>query len=95
MHIFCNLHRTVAIATLVEEVKTNSSSRIKEEGPDLRDFHWQHGYGAFSVSQSNSPQVKAYVAKQEEHHGVRTFQEEFRLLLERHGIAYDERYVWD
>jgi REP element-mobilizing transposase RayT len=95
MHILCVLHRTVAIAKLVEEVKTSSSSRIKEEGPDLRDFHWQNGYGAFSVSQSNSPHVKAYVANQEEHHRVRTFQEEYRLLLERHGIAFDERYVWD
>jgi REP element-mobilizing transposase RayT len=94
-HILCNLHRTVAIAHLVEEVKTASSVRIKEEGPDLRSFHWQNGYGAFSVSQSNVEQVKTYIAGQEEHHRKRTYQEEFRLLLQRHGIAHDERYVWD
>ncbi len=94
VHILCNLHRTITIAQLVEQLKTNSSARIKEEGDSLRDFHWQSGYGAFSVSQSNVESVKAYIAGQEEHHRTRTFQEEFRLLLERHGVAYDERYVW-
>ncbi len=95
VHILCNLSRTISIAQLVEEIKTLSSARIKEQGPALQDFHWQNGYGAFSVSQSNAPQVKQYVENQEEHHRTRTFQEEFRLLLEKHGIEYDERYVWD
>jgi putative transposase len=94
-HILCSLHRTVAIAKLVEEVKTSSSARIKEEGSDLREFQWQNGYGAFSVSHSNRDQVKLYVANQEEHHRQRTFQEEYRMLLERHEIEWDERYVWD
>ncbi len=95
VHVLCGLHRTVTIAELVEKVKTNSSARIKEEGPALSSFHWQNGYGAFSVSQSNVEQVKAYIANQEEHHRKRSFQKEFRLMLERHGIQYDERYVWD
>ncbi|MEX0585780.1 MAG: IS200/IS605 family transposase [Pirellulales bacterium] len=95
VHILCNLHRTVTIAKLVEEVKSNSSARIKQESPGLGDFHWQNGYGAFSVSQSNVDAVRVYIANQEEHHRTRSFQEEYRLLLDRHGIAYDERYVWD
>ncbi|MGA2035104.1 MAG: IS200/IS605 family transposase [Thermoguttaceae bacterium] len=95
VHILLSLHRTIAIAKLVEEVKISSSVRIKEEGPALREFHWQNGYGAFSVSQSNVEQVKAYIADQEEHHRKRTFQDEFRLILKRHGIQHDERYVWD
>lgn len=95
VHILCNLHRTITIAKLVEELKTSSSARIKEESPALNDFHWQKGYGAFSVSQSNVEDVTTYIANQDEHHRRRTFQEEFRLLLERHGIEYDERYVWD
>jgi putative transposase len=94
-HILCSLHRTTTIAQLIEEVKTSSSARIKEEGSSLKDFHWQNGYGAFSVSPSNIEQVKTYIAGQEEHHRKRTFQEEYRLMLERHGIEYDERYVWD
>lgn len=84
----------VSIAHLIEQLKTSSSARIKQERDALRDFHWQNGYGAFSVSQSNVEQVKAYITGQEEHHRKQTFQEEFRLLLERHGISYDERYVW-
>ena len=95
VHILCNLHRTVTIAKLVEEIKTNSSARIKEEGPALKDFHWQNGYAAFSVSQSNVEAVKRYIATQDEHRRTRSFQEDFRLFLERHGIEYDERYVWD
>ncbi len=95
VHILCSLHRTVTIAQVVEEVKTSSSVRIKEEGPALGDFHWQNGYGAFSVSPSNIEQVETYIAHQEEHHRRMTFQEEYRKMLERHGIEYDERYVWD
>jgi putative transposase len=95
VHILLSLHRTMTIAKLVEEVKTSASARIKEEGPALRDFHWQNGYGAFSVSPSNKEQVKTYIAGQEEHHRGRTYQDEYRLLLQRHGIEYDERYVWD
>lgn len=94
-HILCNLRRTITIAQLLENIKTSSSSRIKEETPELCDFHWQSGYGAFSVSQSNVGSVMDYIRNQEEHHRTQTFQEEFRLLLERHGIEYDERYVWD
>lgn len=95
VHILCNLSRTITVAHLVEQVKTSSSARIKEEGPGLQGFHWQNGYGVFSVSQSNVGEVKRYIAKQEEHHRTRTFQEEFRLFLKRHRIEFDERYVWD
>jgi REP element-mobilizing transposase RayT len=95
VHILCNLHRTTSIAQLVEQLKTASSARIKEESPALGGFHWQNGYGVFSVSPSNVDHVKDYIANQEEHHRKRSFQEEFRLLLERHRVEYDERYVWD
>jgi len=57
-------------------------------------FAWQEGYGAFSVSPSNVPQVAAYIAKQAEHHRKMTFEDEFIALLKRHGIEYDPRYVW-
>ena len=95
VHILCSLHRTVPIAKLLEEIKTSSSARIQEEGPQLANFHWQNGYGVFSVSPSKAPDVTRYVAQQEEHHRQLTYQEEYRLLLARHGIEYDERYVWD
>ena len=95
VHILCNLSRTTTIAELVQELKTSSSARIKKEGAALHDFHWQNGYGAFSVSQSNIEAVSTYIAHQEEHHRKVTFQEEYRRFLERHGLEWDEKYVWD
>ena len=61
----------------------------------MRAFAWQDGYGAFSVSKSNLPEVAAYIQNQREHHRTRTFQEEYVALLEKHGIQYDARYLWD
>jgi hypothetical protein len=60
----------------------------------LRGFAWQDGYGAFTVSKSNIPSVISYIQNQREHHRKKTFQEEYRELLEKHGIEYDERYIW-
>jgi REP element-mobilizing transposase RayT len=95
IHLLCNLSRTLAIAGLVEEVKKSSSKWIKEGNPACRDFFWQAGYGAFSVSQSNVEQVRAYVAAQEEHHRRISFQDEFRALCRKHGVEINERHVWD
>ena len=77
------------------EVKRGSSKWIKTQGPAFRHFHWQSGYGSFSVSQSAVGRVKTYIAQQAEHHQKTTFQEEFRGFLRRYEIKYDERYVWD
>ena len=76
-------------------VKTNSSKWVHEGSSEYASFAWQTGYGAFSVSRSNVPAVEAYIAKQEEHHRTMTFQEEFVAFLKRHGISYDERYIWE
>jgi hypothetical protein len=80
---------------LLEEVKTASSKWIKTKGPRYRDFHWQGGYGIFSVSESKRADLIEYIQNQKEHHEKMTFQEEFRRLCEKHGIQIDERYVWD
>jgi putative transposase len=95
IHALFLLSRKWAIADVVEEVKTSSSKWIKTKGAEFRQFHWQSGYGAFSVSQSNVEKVKNYIANQKEHHGKQSFQNEFREFLEKHGVEYDERYVWD
>jgi len=95
LHCLCQLSRTKSIAKLVEEMKVESSSWAKKQDPALRDFHWQAGSGAFSVSQSNAADVKTYIANQEQHHRKITYQDELRLLLTRHEIEFDERYVWD
>lgn len=95
VHVLCCLSRNHALAKVIEEVKTGSSKWMKTQGDLLRAFHWQNGYGAFSVSQSNVEAVREYIRGQEEHHRRSTFQEEFRAFLERHKVSFDERYVWD
>jgi len=95
VHILFELARTVSVANAVEEVKTSSSKWIKTQGNELAAFAWQAGYGAFAVSESNIAVVREYIANQQEHHRKKSFQEEYRLFLERHNVAFDERYVWD
>jgi putative transposase len=95
VHMLFGLSRTCTIADLVETVKTSSSKWLKTKGPEFAGFHWQGGYGAFSVSQSAADRVAGYICNQARHHRQMSFQDEFRGLLERHRVEYDERYVWD
>jgi len=95
IHALCLLSRKFAIMKVVQEAKTETSKWIKKQSRETRDFSWQGGYGAFSVSGSNIPQVKAYILNQEEYHRRMTFEDEFREICKRHGIEIDERYVWD
>jgi hypothetical protein len=83
------------VADLLRELKRDSSKWIKERAPALSEFHWQAGYGAFSISPSHVDLLKAYIAKQEEHHRRESFQDEFRRLCRKYGVEIDERYVWD
>ena len=95
VHLFFGLSRTCTIADMVETVKTSSSKWIKTKGAEFADFHWQSGYGAFSVSQSDADEVVAYVRNQARHHQKMTFQDEYRAFLKKHGLEFDERYVWE
>jgi len=94
-HLLFDLARTLSISQAVEDVKKASSKWIKTQGVEFANFAWQSGYGAFAVSESNAEAVREYIANQREHHRKKTFQEEYRQFLERHRIAFDERYVWD
>ena len=94
-HILFVLTKNRALADEVMEVKRGSSKWLKTQGARYQAFHWQNGYGAFSVSPSSMAEVEQYIAHQAEHHRVKTFQEEYREFLERHHVAYEERYVWD
>ena len=94
-HLLFDLARTVSISQVVEDVKKSSSKWIKTRSREFVGFAWQSGYGAFAVSESNVEAVRAYIANQREHHRTKTFQEEYRAFLERHNVAFDERYVWD
>jgi putative transposase len=93
VHILCQLAKTQSISDMMEHLKASSSKWLKTQG--IRTFSWQRGYGAFSVSQSHVDAVISYIENQEEHHRTITFEEEFRLILKRYRVAFDERYVWD
>jgi len=90
-----SLGRVITIANLVEEIKTESSKWIKTKGRDFKGFHWQKGYGAFSIGQSNVNSLKRYIQRQKQHHQRVTFQDEYRKFLNAYGIDFDERYIWD
>jgi putative transposase len=95
IHLLVAHPRTCSPAELVQEIKTGSSKWLKTRGPRYAAFHWQNGYGVFSVSSSHRLTVESYLDRQAEHHRRITFQDEYRVLLKKHGIEYDERYVWD
>lgn len=95
VHLAVRLSRTTTVAELVEHVKTTSSRWMKDQGQGLASFTWQRGYGAHSVYYPHLERLLAYIDGQEEHHRTRSFQEEYRALLDENGIEYDERFVWD
>ncbi|MCC7422210.1 MAG: transposase, partial [Planctomycetaceae bacterium] len=72
-----------------------SSKWFKDEFPKIASFYWQSGYGAFSVSPSHVDALIEYIRNQEEHHKKVSFQDEFRTILRKYGLEWDERYVWD
>jgi len=95
IHLLIAHPRTCAPSELVQEIKTGSSKWLKTKAGRYADFHWQGGYGIFSISPAHQPALEAYIAQQEEHHRKVTFQDEYRRLLKKYGIEFDERYVWD
>jgi putative transposase len=95
VHLLTRLPRTVAIADFVKESKRVSSLWVQQRDEVWKKFSWQAGYGVFSVSASKVPEVENYISHQSEHHRKRSFQDEYREFLSRHGVDFDERYVWD
>jgi REP element-mobilizing transposase RayT len=95
VHLLFAHSRTATVADVVKELKRGSTVWLKTKSPGLSEFAWQNGYGVFSIGQSQAEDVRAYIAGQEEHHRKISFQEEFRRLLQRYEIAFDERDVWD
>lgn len=95
LHLLVSQSKNIALSVLLAELKKSSSKWIKTQGREFANFYWQDGYGAFSVGASQVPAVRAYLARQKEHHGRQTFQEEFLELLQKYDVEYDERYMWD
>lgn len=95
VHILLSLPATVTLAKAAQLIKGGSSLWIHELFPNQRDFAGQEGYGAFTVSVSQLDKTIAYINNQETHHRKKTFQEEYLEFLKKHGVEYDERYLWD
>jgi putative transposase len=94
VHILLSLPATMPVAKAMQLIKGGSSKWIHEEFPDQRLFAWQEKYGASSVSVSQLETITNYIKNQKEHHRRRSFQEEFLMLLKKHRIEFDERYLW-
>jgi REP element-mobilizing transposase RayT len=95
IHLLVRYRADVAISDLLRSIKSNSSRWLHETFPESRDFAWQEGYSAFTVSQSAVEDVKRYIANQKEHHRRRDFKEELLAILRLHEIEFDEKYVFD
>jgi putative transposase len=93
VHLLFGYRPTQCIADLVHDIKKPATGWARDE-LKIRKFAWQEGYGAYSVSRSAIPRVRTYIAEQETHHRRVTFQEEYIAFLERHGVEYDDRYLW-
>ncbi len=94
VHALVLMSRTISPAKMVEDMKRGYSRWLKERNEISKHFAWQGGYGAFSVSESQVSKVIEYVNGQEEHHRLISFQDELRLMLKKHRIEFDERYLW-
>jgi|SRR5579862_2083052 len=95
VHILARQSKTVAPADWIRDLKSNSSSWVKETDPRLADFAWQAGYGAFSVGPGGIERVRQYIVDQEAHHRKFSFQDELRAILREHGVTPDEAHLWD
>lgn len=94
VHLLLGLKATHRVTDVIREIKRGSSNWLNK-ALDVRGFAWQNGYGAFSVSPSALDTVARYIAQQELHHRRRTFEEEYLEFLNKSGVVFDERYLWD
>ena len=94
VHVLTSIPKTMAVMEALQLLKGGSSRWVHETFPELVNFAWQDGYGAFTVGRSGIESVISYIQNQREHHRKKSFQEEYRELLDQHGIEFDERYVW-
>ena len=95
VHMALSIPARLSVSEALQLLKGGSSGWIKNTFPQLGNFAWQDGYGAFTVSKSNLPDVITYIRNQGDHHRAKTFKEEFLNFLVRHEVEYDERYLWD
>ena len=94
VHLLISLSKNIALSDLMMTLKKDSSKWIKTKGTAFRQFHWQDGYGAFSIGESQVGAVTDYIRGQKERHKSMSFEDELVALAERYGVAFDSRYLW-
>lgn len=94
-HLLLRIPAKIAVADFVRQLKASTSKHINEENVAIMKFHWQDGYGAFTVSRSKQEAVIAYIDRQMEHHRRQTFQDEYLKMLADHEVEYDPKYLWE
>lgn len=94
VHILAKLRPDKALSDVLRDLKSNASGWMHDVFPDVKDFSWQNGYGAFSVGPTEIERIKKYIANQKMHHGRQSFEDEFVELLELHEIEFDRQYLW-
>lgn len=95
IHLLVAHPRTCTPSELILQIKTGSSKWLKTKGAQFAEFHWQSGYGMFSISPSHRVELEAYIANQAQHHCKVTFEDEYRRLLKKYDLQFDENYLWD
>ncbi len=95
IHLLVSMSKKIALSEFIGDIKRDSSKWIKTKGEAYRNFHWQDGYGAFSVGYTQIDDVKRYIANQKTHHAKVSFENEFRYFLKKYNVEYDERYIWN
>ncbi len=93
VHVLAKLRPDRALSDVLRDLKANATGWMHDVFPDLTEFSWQRGYGAFTVSQSNVDEVREYIARQKKHHHRISFRDEFIQFLKANGIEYDDRYL--
>lgn len=94
VHLLIRWRPDGSVSDLVRDMKSASSGWVHQNFDGLSAFHWQDGFGAFTVSHSQGEKVKAYIRGQENHHREKGFKREYITLLKAHNVDYDERYIW-
>jgi putative transposase len=95
IHLLLAITSTITIAKAIQQIKGASSKWVHDTFTKHQLFAWQEGYGAFSIGISQIDRTIAYIQSQAEHHRKLTFQEEFLRILKKHGIQFDERFIWN
>lgn len=94
IHLLCTLSTKKSLSEMLQRIKGHSSKWINLKFTGKERFKWQSGYGVFTVSHSQIDLVKQYILNQQTHHKKMTFEDEFKILLVKHNVEYNDEYIW-